>query len=261
MCTQNWKEIEAEVWQSVQSLENNPAARIQSRKTFYRKYGQGTLLEPYGFGDSEIAFMGWEKRSVLNSLGSAWWSALNLWFIFLSESGAKAYELGWNPAELPITVQFWRDFLSQPSATSWYRAHNSSIIEGYLKYADLAILESEAEKIFINKVLYRLLFAQSWVEGEGFFSCFSKMFANPRGYAVAFITRIDAFYPSHYPMTEQEARYMFGTACNLRALGVYMLDNMLIEPQITVLYQKASVWNSQPELNKWIYNNKAIYPI
>jgi hypothetical protein len=76
--------LTAEVWKSVESMQDSPEARFQSRIAFYKKYGHGRggPLEKYGFGDSEIAFMRWEKRSVLkpldaNPAGSAWWSADN----------------------------------------------------------------------------------------------------------------------------------------------------------------------------------------
>ena len=73
------KEIEAEVWQYVETLRNSPKARIESREAFYMKYGKGGLLDKFGYGDSEIAFISWEERGVLEPPtgqppGSAWWS-------------------------------------------------------------------------------------------------------------------------------------------------------------------------------------------
>lgn len=258
-------ELTAEVWKYVESMQNSPEARFQSRIAFYQQYGRGTLLDEYGFGDSEIAFMRWEKRCVLRDPsdtppGSAWWSAINLWFIYLSELGAKAHQLGVKKELLPLPARFWVDFIENPTAISWYRAHNASIIDGYLKYPHLAEKEVLPEKIFINMVLYRLLFAQSWVEGDALFPRLGKMFANPKGISVDLITHLEAFYPTHYPLTAKDMQYIMGEAHNLVELGVKLLDKVLIEPELTELYQKASFWNQQPNLNQLIKQHQPIYP-
>jgi hypothetical protein len=267
MTPNNLNELTAEVWKYVVSIQDSPEARFQSRIAFYKQYGHGNgkPLDKHGFGDSEIAFMRWEKRSVLKPLdadpaGSAWWSAVNLWFIYLSELGAKAFEQGVNKDELPIPAQFWVDFIGNPTAVSWYRAHNSSIIDGYLKYPDLAAEERLPEKLFINKVLYRLLFAQSWVEGEAFFSRLGKRIANPKGISVAVITHLDAFYPTNYPLTAKDVEYIMGKPHNWVEFAAKFMDRVLIEPQLTELYQKAAVWNQQPDLNQLVKRHQPIYP-
>ena len=265
MIENSLKEIEAEVWKHVESLRNNPQARLLSTEAFYQKYGKSDSEHQYGFGDSAISFLKWEQRGVLNSPtykppGSAWWSEVNLWLIYHSELGVRAYELGLTKSELPVPTQFWISFIENPSPVSWYRAHNSSIIDGYLKYPHLAKKETKPEEIFINMVLYRLIFAQSLVEGDFIFPRLAKIIANPRGGAVDFIIHLDGFYPSHYPLTKEEIEDILGKAHNLEEFGVQFLDDVIIEPELTSLYQKASVWNQQPELNKLIVNHKPAYP-
>lgn len=261
----NLKNLETEVWKYVETLRNSPEARFKSREAFYKRYGQEDKLEEYGYGDSEIAFLGWEERSVLrppNAVppGSAWWSEVNLWFIYLSELGSKAYDIHFPTSQLPVAAQFWVTFIEKPNPVNWYRAHNSSIVDGYLKYPHLAERESVPEKIFINMVLYRLLFAQSMVEGEFVFPKLSRILGDPRGLAVKFITHLDAYYPSHYPMTKEETADVLGRTHSLDELGVKFLDDVLIEPELTQLYQKASTWNKQPGLNALIVNHKPAYP-
>lgn len=265
MINNDLKDLENEVWKYVETLRGSPEARLKSRETFYNKYGQEDKLEKYGFGDSEIAFLGWEERSVLrppNSIppGSAWWSEVNLWFIYLSELGSKAYETNFPLQQLPLAAQFWVTFIQNPNSTHWYRAHNSGIIDAYLKYSHLAKKESVPEMIFINMVLYRLLFAQSMVEGQFFFPSLSKILGDPRGIAVKFITHLDAYYPSHYPMTKEEIADVLGKTHNLDEMGVQFLDDVLIEPELTQLYHTASIWNKQPGLNALIINHKPAYP-
>ncbi len=265
MPVEDLQQLESEVWKYVETLRNSPQARLASRDAFYQKYGQENPSEKFGFGDSEIAFFGWEERSVLRPPhaeppGSPWWSDVNLWFIYLSELGAKAYEVNFEKSKLPAPAQFWLTFIEEPNSINWYRAHNSGIIDGYLKYPDLAAKETVPEILFINMVLYRLLFAQSLVEGQFIFPKLSAILGDPRGTAVQFITHLDAYYPSHYPMTQEEIADVLGKTHSLDELGVKFLDDVLIEPELTRLYQLASDWNKQPGLNRLIVNHKPAYP-
>lgn len=259
------QELESEVWRYVETLRNSPEARLKSRDAFYKKYGVEDKADKYGYGDSEIAFFGWEERTVLrppgaNPPGSEWWSDVNLWFIYLSELGGKAYAVKFPKAQLPAPAAFWATFIEQPSSISWYRAHNASIIDGYLKYPRVAEKETIPEKVFINKVLYRLLFAQSLVEGKFIFPKLAKILGDPRGGAVKFITSIDEYYPDHYPMTEEEINEVFGKTHGLGELSVKFLDDVLIAPALIHLYQMASNWNKQPALHTLIADQKPAYP-
>lgn len=265
MMNDHLKNLENEVWKYVETLRTNPEARLKSREAFYKKFGQETKLEEFGYGDSEIAFLGWEERCVLRPPdakppGSEWWSEVNLWFIYLSELGDKAYEVNFPKSQLPVAAQFWVAFIENPNSVNWYRAHNSSIIDGYFKYPHLAEKESVPEKIFINMVLYRLLFAQSMVEGQSVFPKLSRILGDPRGMAVRFITHLDAYYPSHYPMTKEEIADVLGRTHSLDELGVKFLDDVLIEPELTHLYQMASTWNRQPGLTAFVVKHKPAYP-
>lgn len=265
MAYKNLQELEADVWEYVETLRDSPPARRRSRDAFYKRFGQEDHAEKYGYGDSEIAFLGWEERCVLrppyaDPPGSAWWSNVNLWFIYLSELGGKAYETGFPASQLPAPAAFWVTFIQKPDPTNWYRAHNSSIIDGYLKYPHLAEKENMPEMIFMNMVLYRLLFAQSIVEGQFIFPNLGKILGDPRGTAVRFITHLDPYYPSHYPMTREEVGEVLGKAHNLQELGVKFLDDVLVEPELTHLYYRAAWWNKQTGLNAFIVDHKPAYP-
>lgn len=265
MLNSNLKTLEDEIWKYVETLKDSPLMRIESRKAFYKKYGQEDKKHAFGYGDSEIAFLGWEARSVLKPPhakppGSEWWSSVNLWFIYLSELGSKAFEIKFPKNLLPLPAQAWVNFIESPSDATWYKAHNGSIVDGYLKYPDLANKETLPEKVFINMVLYRLLYAQSMVEGEFMFPKLGKILGNPRGGAVKLITTLDAYYPEHYPMTHKEINYVMGKVHNLEELGVQLMDDVLIEPELTHLYYMASIWNSQPALNNLIIDHRPAYP-
>ena len=92
------KKVEKEVKKFVSTIKDDPDARLRSREEFYKKFGASDRGE-FGYGNSEIAFMKWENDRVIRSSdasnkGSEWWSAVNLWFIYLSELGVKAKETG-----------------------------------------------------------------------------------------------------------------------------------------------------------------------
>ncbi len=259
------KRIEKEVEAFVATIKNDPDARLKSREDFYKKYGASDRGE-FGYGNSEIAFMKWENDRVFRSSdashkGSEWWSAVNLWFIYLSELGVKAKEAGIPKNTLPAPAQFWIDYIENPSDISWYRAHNSSIIDGYLKYPSLAKKENNSEQVLLNIVLYRLLFAQAMVEGKDFaFGRLGKIFANPRGVAVNLITQFEYFYPANYPMSPEDKRHLLGQSHDLGVFGMKILDDVLIEPEFTQLYQDGSNWNKQPKLLNLLVANKPAYP-
>ena len=259
------KKIEKDVKKFIATIKHNPTARLKSRENFYKKYGASDRGE-FGFGNSEIAFMKWENDRVIrspdaNTQGSEWWNAVNLWFIYLSELGVKAKEANIPKSALPIPAQFWIDFIENPSDSTWYRAHNSSIIDGYLKYPLLAKKENESEQVLINIVLYRLLFAQAMVEGKDFaFGRLGKIFANPRGTAVNLITQFEYFYPTNYPMSAEDKRHLLGQSHDLGVFGMKFLDDVIIEPEFAQLYQEASEWNQQPQLLKLLVENKPAYP-
>lgn len=256
------KQVEAAVRQYCEQIKNSPEARLQSRKAFYKKYGDASHDGKMGLGNSELAFMTWEARTVLQpKTGSMWWSAVNLHFIYLSELGAQAREAGVPTAELPVPAQLWVQFIDEPGSRSWYRAHNASIIDGYLRYPNLAGRETRPEQIFINMVLYRLLYAQALVEGvDSIFPKLGRILGNPRGDAVAFITHLDGYYPAHYPMNQHEIAMVLGKAHNLEELGVRILDDVLIEPELSTLYEQASAWNQQPALMHFIAGHRPAYP-
>lgn len=265
MVSSKLKELETKTWEYVETLRDSPRARLESREKYYLIHCFTSNEFKYGLGDSEISFLKWEERGVLNSKeakhpGSPWWSNVNLWFIFLSEFGARALAAGLIEELPPGPSKKWAEFILDQNPKTWYRAHNSSIIEGYLKFPDLAESESIPEKVFINQVLYRLLFAQYMVEGDFFFSRLGEFLANPQGISVRLITHLDGFYPKHYPMTKREIKEVMGESHNLQGRLVKFLDNSFILPKILKIYTLTSEINGQPLLPKFITNNKPTYP-
>ena len=60
-------------------------------------------------------------------------------------------------------VRLWLDFIASPTPHCWYRAHNASIVTGYLKHEGLASNENAPERFFMNIALVRVLYAHALV--------------------------------------------------------------------------------------------------
>ena len=112
--------------------------------------------------------MHWQaRRGLLNPLdasppGSVWWRAVN---DRLLRDGCEAVALvgGRSGAPSSRAVRLWLDFIDRPSGGNWYRAHNASIVGGYLENQTLAEAESASERFFMNVTLARVLYAHTLV--------------------------------------------------------------------------------------------------
>jgi hypothetical protein len=60
-------------------------------------------------------------------------------------------------------IPLWMEFIADPCGRTWYRAHNASIVLTYLEHRDLTEQEFPAERIFLNVVLLRVLYAHALV--------------------------------------------------------------------------------------------------
>lgn len=260
--------LEAQARAQVEAVKNDPEGRYQLRVDFYEKYGFRELhhLKLHGFGNSELAFMRWEiERGVLNPVdhptqpGSPWWRAVNGEFLYVSALAALLHEAGLSAQGAPPAAALWMAYLQAPSSKSWYRAHNGSILEGYEKHRMLAFQERRGEQQFVNVVLYRVLYAQSMVEGE-FFGDLGKLLANPRLPAVDVLVELPDFYPRHYPLTPHDLASITHRGHDLGDRLVDVMDQWFILPQLTSLYEKAAVWNQSSALLGWVYQDRPIYP-
>ncbi len=250
----------------IQRVSDHPQDRYALRYEFYQKYGDPFIRGKEGLGNSELAFIKWEiKRGTLNPItaensGSPWWRAVNSRFLYVATLAQLIEESGETFENLPIPVNFWLDYINTPNECTWYRAHNSSIISGYETANKLAFEETIYEQCFMNIVLYRLLFAQSMVEGVNF-GFLGKIFANPRGFAVAIITGVRAFYPDNYPMSKEDIKYVTHRSHTFMGLIEDVFDKLLILPHLDKLYKEAAIWNNSPIVLKYVKDNKPSYPI
>ncbi len=137
------------------------------------------------------------RRGVLNALdatppGSVWWRAVNE---RLLRDGCETVSLLGGPAGEPSSqsVRLWLTFGAEPTGRNWYRAHNASIVAGYLEHRDLADAESAPERFFMNVALVRVLYAHALVGAPrlalGRLSPLGRVLGDPRvGMAGAFLS-------------------------------------------------------------------------
>lgn len=256
----NLQKLEREVWEFCESMVNDPQKRYDSRCNYYQQYGSMSNGQ-YGYGDSELAFMRWEMQGrLLADGGSPWWSAVNLKFIYYSELGARALAKGIPVSALPPPSQLWALYIQDRSESSWYRAHNGSILAGYEEYKTLAEVEPASEQSFVNIVLYRLLYAQSMAEGWSVLESLGKILADPRGDAVDLMTHLTDFYPPDYPMTSAEYNTMFGDVHNVEEFAAEFFDDVVVASEFKILYSQAGREDLAPTLPNYLTDGKPSYP-
>jgi hypothetical protein len=246
---------------------------------FYRRFGfsqelvASGALRPsdpdyeFGYGRSELDFLRWEiGRGVLNPLdgsrgpaGSRWWREVNLSFLYDGELAALGHQAGLDPPAAEPPVGFWMAYIQSPGERTWYRAHNTSIVAGYQRHLTSAGSEPRSEQIFINVVLYRLLFAQAMAEGAEF-GGLGRFLCNPRLPSVDALVHLPDFYPGKYPLTRHEIRDVMHRGHSLEEAATICLDEILIHPQLARLYREASRWNAASFLERWVLRGEPVYP-
>ncbi|HYI35315.1 MAG TPA: hypothetical protein VEX39_01810, partial [Thermoleophilaceae bacterium] len=151
--------------EQVAEVRDDPAARLALMARLFRgPTGRAPRHRP--FRRAALSFMRWQsQRGVLNPLdasppGSVWWRSMNE---RLLRDGSEAVRLLAGLAGPPSShaVRFWLEFSARPTGRNWYRAHNASIVDGYLQHQDLAEAESAPERFFMNVALARVLYAHA----------------------------------------------------------------------------------------------------
>ena len=137
-------------WASMQveRVRDDPAARLALlAQTYHGPWGDAPRQLP--FRRAALAFMRWQvARGVLASPrsvtpGSPWWRAANE-RLLRDGCEAVAFSGGRTGTPSSATVELWLDFVANPHARTWYRAHNASIAAAYLENQSLA--EQEAAR-------------------------------------------------------------------------------------------------------------------
>jgi hypothetical protein len=245
----------------VAAVRDDPAARLALMARLF-KGPTGRAPRHLPFRRAALSFMRWQaQRGVLNPLdasppGSVWWRAMNA---RLLRDGCEAVgRLGrWAGEPSSQAVRLWLEFSARPTGRNWYRAHNASIVGGYLEHRDLAEAESAAERFFMNVALARVLYAHALVEAPrlalGRFAPLGRL-GDPRlGMAGVFLS-LRRVLPNRYPLALDVESYI---ADELR-LG-RMLDYAVIAPRLQLLYEWSAQDLGEPRLQELVREGSPIY--
>ena len=246
----------------VAAARDDPGARLALMARLFRG-PTGSAPRHLPFRRAALSFMRWQvKRGVLNRLdgsspGSVWWRAMN---DRLLRDGTEAVALlgGLDGEPSSQAVRLWLEFSDRPTGRNWYRAHNASIVGGYLESRTLAEEETAAERFFMNVALARVLFAHALVGSPrlaaGRLAPLGRLVADPRlGMAGVFLS-LRRVLPNVYPLDGDVEVYI----ADEQRLG-RLLDYGVIVPRLQRLYEWSAEDLAEPRLLGLVRDGSPIY--
>ena len=245
----------------VAAVRDDPAARLALMEELFRG-PTGSAPRHVPFRRAALSFMRWQaQRGVLNALdasppGSVWWRAMN---DRLLRDGCEAVSLlGTSPGEASSqAVNLWLEFSARPTGRNWYRAHNASIVGGYLEHRELAETENAPERFFMNVALTRVLYAHALVGAPRLALgrlAWLGVVGDPRlGMAGVFLS-LRRVLPDRYPLTLDVERYI---ADEQRLARV--LDYAVIVPRLQRLYEWSAHDLGEPRLLELVRDGNPVY--
>jgi hypothetical protein len=246
----------------VAAVRDDPASRLAlMARLFHGPTGRAPRHVPFRL--AALSFMRWQaRRGVLNPIdasppGSVWWRAMNE---RLLRDGCEAVGLLRGPAGAPSSqaVRLWLEFSARPTGRNWYRAHNASIVGGYLEHRNLAEAENAPERFFMNVALVRVLYAHVLVGAPrlalGRLAPLGRVLGDPRlGMAGVFLS-LRRVVPNRYPLALDVERYI----ADEQRLG-RMLDYAVIVPRLQRLYEWSAEDLDEPRLLELVRDGNPIY--
>jgi hypothetical protein len=246
----------------VAAVRDNPAARLALlARLFHGPTGSAPRHVP--FRRAALSFMRWQaQRGLLDPLdgpspGSVWWRQLNE---RLLRDGCEAVALLGGSAGEPSSraVRLWLAFSTRPTGRNWYRAHNASIVGGYLEHRDLAEAECAPERFFMNVALGRVLFAHALVGAPrlalGRLGPVGRVLGDPRLGMVGAFLSLRRVLPDRYPLELDVESYI----ADEQRLG-RLLDYAVIVPRLQRLYEWSARDLDEPRLLELVRDGSPIY--
>ncbi|WP_433657475.1 hypothetical protein ACQPW1_38155 [Nocardia sp. CA-128927] len=230
--------------QQVGAVHPDPDQRLALAASFYPE-----RLSAYA--RAELTFLRWElTRGVLHpDSGSPWWRAVN---DRLLHDQLEAALLGASGHASTPGARLWQQFLAAPSPVTWYRAHNLSIVSGYLENRQLAEAELDAERLMINVTLARVLFTHALIERPdralGRFARLGPYVADPRSSSVGLFLDLRNVFPRHYPLHD----YSIQRLLTDEGRAARAIDFGLILPKRVPVYAFAAASLGEPRIEELV---------
>ena len=209
------------------------------------------------------AFMRWQlRRGLLNPVdspkpGSPWWRAINERLLY-DVGEARALAFGHPGPPSSPTVAAWLEFIRRPSAARWYRAHNMSVVGGYLEHEQLAAREGRIERFFLNVVLARVLYTHAMVAAPrlalAWLAPAGRLLGDPRLGMTGMFLSLSRVLPDRYPLGDDVAAY----AQLEHGLG-HLLDIGVITPRVEGLYAWSAGELNAPGLRQLLSGQTPCY--
>jgi hypothetical protein len=232
-------------------VRDDPGARLVSLRRLYEgpEGDDGSRLP---FERAARAFMAWQARRGLlwpegaPLPGSPWWRAVNERLLRDGwEARGRATGRG-GPAS-SSSVLPWGSFIRSPSARTWYRAHNASIVAACLEHRALAEVEGRTERFFINVTLLRVLYAHALVAAPrlalGWLAPLAPLMGDPRLGMTGIFLSISRVVPDRYPLGDDLETFI----ADEHTFGL-VLDRGVIGPRLGALYAWSARELGQPAL-------------
>jgi hypothetical protein len=208
--------------------------------------------------------MRWQvSRGVLAPPGSArpgsqWWRAVSEGLLRDAWEADRLTAGRRGPASSPA-VSRWTDFLRKPSAQAWYRAHNSSIVTGYLQHRHLSQAELPLERFFMDVALGRLLYMHALVTRPrlalGRLQAAGRLISDPRWRSAGLFLSLPNVLPDRYPLTA----ISISDILKAENCAGRLIDYGVILPRIQALYEFAAADLQQPRLLSLIQDGFPVY--
>jgi hypothetical protein len=246
----------------VAAVRDDPAARLALLADLYHG-PEGSAPRHLPYRRAALSFMHWQRRRGVLAPehaarpGSPWWRAVNA---RLLRDGCEAVaSLGGRPGPpSSAAVAEWLAFAGRPTARSWYRAHNASVVAAYLDHRDLAEAEGPAERFFMNVVLCRVLYAHALVAAPrmslGWLRPLAPLLGDPRLGMTSIFLQLSRVLPDEYPLRGDVGTYLADE------LGFgRLLDYGVIVPRLQLLYEWSADALGAPGLRDCIRDGAPTY--
>ncbi|HWC38366.1 MAG TPA: hypothetical protein VG476_07545 [Acidimicrobiales bacterium] len=244
----------------VAGVRDDPAGRLELAARFY----DSRIADIRAYRRAEMAFMRWQiQRGVLassdaNRPGSPWWRAVNEGLI--RDAWEAELSVDCNPEALRRpSVGRWIAFLRRPSAGGWYRAHNASIVAGYLAHRDLVELELPVERFFMDVALGRVLYADSLLSAPrlalGHLAPAARLLGDPRWRGADAFLSLDRILPDRYPLEGVSMQEILDVENYFGRL----IDYGVILPRVQALYVHAASALNEPRLLEMVRDGFPVY--
>ena len=251
-----------EALRMVAAVRDDPARRVEFACRFYDDRAGRASIRAYR--RAELAFMRWQvSRGVLappgsHRPGSEWWRSVNEGLLRDAWEADRLLAGRPGPASRPAVTR-WADFLRRPSGQAWYRAHNASIVAGYLEHRHLCAAELPVERFFMDVALARVLYAHALVTRPrialGRLRAAGRLLGDPRWRGADLFLSLHRILPVRYPLDGVSIGEILDAENYLGRL----IDYGVILPRISALYAFAAADLDEPRLHGLVQDGFPVY--